>query len=116
MVAPIVLVRKKDGSLCMCIDYQHLNSKTRKDTFPPPCIEDFLDAQLGAKWFSTMELASEYNRVPVTEQVKPKTAFCTPFGLFKFGRMSFGLCSAPSTKVDGEDIWGSTLSVTAVPG
>lgn len=95
--SPIVLVRKKDGSLRMCVDYRHLNSKTRKDAFPLPRIEESLDALSGAKWFSTMDLASGYNQVPVTEQDKSKTAFCTPFGLFEFNRMPFGLCNAPST-------------------
>ena len=95
--SPIVLVRKKDGSLRLCIDYRLLNSKTRKDAFPLPRIEETLDALSGAVWFSTLDLASGYNQVPVTEADKPKTAFCTPFGLFEFNRMPFGLCNAPST-------------------
>lgn len=95
--SPIVLVRKKDGSLRMCVDYRLLNSKTRKDAFPLPRIEESLDALSGACWFSTLDLASGYNQVPVMEQDKPKTAFCTPFGLFEWNRMPFGLCNAPST-------------------
>ena len=95
--SPIVLVRKKDGSLRMCVDYRLLNSKTRKDAFPLPRIEESLDALSGACWFSTLDLASGYNQVPVTEQDKPKTAFCTPLGLFEWNRMPFGLCNAPST-------------------
>lgn len=95
--SPIVLVRKKDGSLRMCVDYRLLNSKTRKDAFPLPRIEESLDALSGACWFSTLDLASGYNQVPVTEQDRPKTAFCTPFGLFEWNRMPFGLCNAPST-------------------
>lgn len=95
--SPIVLVRKKDGSLRLCVDYRLLNSKTRKDAFPLPRIEESLDALSGARWFSTIDLASGYNQVPVAEQDKPKTAFCTPFGLFEFNRMPFGLCNAPST-------------------
>ncbi|XP_068607149.1 uncharacterized protein [Brachionichthys hirsutus] len=95
--SPIVLVRKKDGSLRLCVDYRLLNSKTRKDAFPLPRIEESLDALSGARWFSTLDLASGYNQVPVSEQDKPKTAFCTPFGLFEFNRMPFGLCNAPST-------------------
>lgn len=95
--SPIVLVRKKDGSLRMCVDYRLLNAKTRKDAFPLPRIEESLDALAGAQWFSTLDLASGYNQVPVSEHDKPKTAFCTPFGLFEWNRMPFGLCNAPST-------------------
>ncbi|XP_042338496.1 uncharacterized protein LOC121939556, partial [Plectropomus leopardus] len=95
--SPIVLVKKKDGSLRMCVDYRQLNTKTRKDAFPLPRIEESLDALTGARWFSTMDLASGYNQVPVSEVDRPKTAFCTPFGLFEWNRMPFGLCNAPST-------------------
>lgn len=95
--SPIVLVRKKDGSLRLCVDYRLLNSKTRKDAFPLPRIEETLDSLSGAVWFSTLDLASGYNQVPVTEADRQKTAFCTPFGLFEFNRMPFGLCNAPST-------------------
>lgn len=95
--SPIVLVKKKDGSLRLCVDYRQLNSKTRKDAFPLPRIEESLDALCGARWFSTLDLASGYNQVPVTEKDKGKTAFCTPFGLFEWNRMPFGLCNAPST-------------------
>ncbi|XP_073710120.1 retrovirus-related Pol polyprotein from transposon 412 [Misgurnus anguillicaudatus] len=95
--SPIVLARKKDGSLRMCVDYRQLNAKTRKDAFPLPRIEESLDALTGARWFSTMDLASGYNQVPVSEVDKPKTAFCTPFGLFEWNRMPFGLCNAPGT-------------------
>uniref|UniRef100_A0A8C1XCE3 Gypsy retrotransposon integrase-like protein 1 n=1 Tax=Cyprinus carpio TaxID=7962 RepID=A0A8C1XCE3_CYPCA len=95
--SPIVLVKKKDGSLRMCVDYRQLNARTRKDAFPLPRIEESLDSLTGARWFSTMDLASGYNQVPVSEQDRPKTAFCTPFGLFEWNRMPFGLCNAPST-------------------
>lgn len=95
--SPIVLVKKKDGSLRMCVDYRQLNSKTRKDAFPLPRIEESLDALTGARWFSTLDLASGYNQVAVREGDRPKTAFCTPFGLFEWNRMPFGLCNAPST-------------------
>lgn len=95
--SPIVLVKKKDGALRMCVDYRLLNQKTRKDAFPLPRIEESLDALAGAQWFSTLDLASGYNQVPVSETDKPKTAFCTPFGLFEWNRMPFGLCNAPST-------------------
>uniref|UniRef100_A0A3B1J8K5 Gypsy retrotransposon integrase-like protein 1 n=1 Tax=Astyanax mexicanus TaxID=7994 RepID=A0A3B1J8K5_ASTMX len=95
--SPIVLVTKKDGSLRLCVDYRQLNAKTRRDSYPLPRIEESLDALCGAKWFSTLDLASGYNQVPVEEKDKSKTAFCTPFGLFEFNRMPFGLCNAPGT-------------------
>lgn len=81
--SPIVLVKKKDGSLRMCVDYRQLNAKTRKDAFPLPRIEETLDSLTGARWFSTLNLASGYNQVPVSESDRPNTAFCTPFGLFR---------------------------------
>lgn len=95
--SPIVLVTKKDGSLRLCVDYRQLNSRTRRDSYPLPRIEESLDALSGARWFSTLDLASGYNQVPVAEKDKFKTAFCTPFGLFEFNRMPFGLCNAPGT-------------------
>lgn len=95
--SPIVLVRKKGGKLRMCVDYRQLNRKTRRDAFPLPRIEESLDALSGACWFSTLDLTSGCHQVPVTETDRPKTAFCTPFGLFEWNRMPFGLCNAPST-------------------
>ena len=90
-------MRKKDGGLQLCVDHRLLNSKTRKDAFPLPHIEESSDALSGARWFSTVGLASGYNQVPVDEQDCPKTAFCTPFGLFEFNQMPFSFCNAPST-------------------
>lgn len=95
--APIVVVQKKDGAIRLCVDYRQLNSKTRKDAYPLPRIEESLDALTGAKLFSTLDLTSGYNQIPMAEKDKQKTAFCTPFGLFEFNRMPFGLCNAPST-------------------
>lgn len=79
------------------MDYRLLSGQTRKDAFPLPRIEETLDALSGAQWFSTIDLASGYHQVAVTEKDKRKTAFCTPFGLFEFQRMPFGQCNAPST-------------------
>ena len=95
--SPIVVVFKKNGELRLCVDYRLLNAKTRKDAYPLPRIEESLDALTGAQLFSTLDLASGYNQVPVAEKDKAKTAFCTPFGLFEFNRMPFGLCNAPGT-------------------
>lgn len=95
--SPIVVVEKKDGSIRLCVDYRQLNAKTRKDAFPLPRIEESLDALTGASLFSTLDLASGYNQVSVAERDRAKTAFCTPFGLFEFQRMPYGLCNAPGT-------------------
>lgn len=92
-----MVVFKKNGEIRLCDDYRLLNAKTRKDAYPLPRIEESLDALTGAQLFSTLDLASGYNQVPVAEKDKAKTAFCTTFGLSEFNRMSFGLCNAPST-------------------
>ncbi len=92
-----MIVRKKDGLIHLCVDYRRLNAKTRKDAYPLLRIEKSLDSLSGAWWFSTLDLASGYNQVEVVEKDRQKTAFCTPFGLYEFNRMPFGLCNAPGT-------------------
>lgn len=95
--APVVLVRKKDGSLRFCIDYRKLNELTQKDAYPLPRIDDALDSLANACWFSTLDLASGYWQVEVDPKDKPKTAFTTRQGLFEFNVLSYGLCNSPST-------------------
>ena len=95
--SPIVVVQKKTGEIRLCVDYRELNARTRRDAYPLPRIDETLDALSGARWFSTLDLASGYNQVPMAARDKEKTAFCTPFGLFEFNRMPFGLCNAPGT-------------------
>ena len=75
--APIVLVKKKDGSTRFCVDYRALNSVTIKDAFPIPKIAQTFDALRGAKFFSSMDLASGYWQVPIAEKDRHKTAFVT---------------------------------------
>ncbi|KAI3351186.1 hypothetical protein L3Q82_005611 [Scortum barcoo] len=95
--SPIVLVRKTDGSLRLCVDYRKLNAKTRRDAFPLPRIDESFDALRGAKFFSTIDLASGYHQVAMHERDRAKTAFTTPFGLFEYVRMPFGVCNGPAT-------------------
>ena len=96
--SPVVMVRKKDGSLRFCVDFRQLSAATYKDAHPLPRIDDLLDALHRAKWFSTLDLKSGYWQVPIVEQDKGKTAFRTSSGqLFEFNQVSFGLCNAPAT-------------------
>ena len=95
--SPIVLVRKKNGKVRPCVDYRKLNAVTKKDAFPLPRIQDCLDSVSGARFFSTLDITSAYNQVPVQDSDIPKTAFVTKYGLFEYTKMPFGLCNAPAT-------------------
>ena len=94
--SPIVLVWKKDGSLRFCADYCKLNKVTKKDSYPLPRVDDLLDSLADAQWFSTLDLRNGYWQVEVNPADREKTAFSTPYGLFQFRVMPFGLCNAPS--------------------
>ncbi|POM70943.1 Gag-pol fusion protein, partial [Phytophthora palmivora] len=94
---PVVIVRKKDGSVRFCIDYRALNAVTLKDVYPLPRVDETLEALHGSQRFSSLDLHSGYWQLGVAASDKPKTAFTTRRGLFQFTRMPFGLCNAPST-------------------
>ncbi|KAJ0391696.1 hypothetical protein P43SY_010532 [Pythium insidiosum] len=94
---PVVLVKKKDGSVRFCVDYRALNAVTAKDVYPLPRIDETVEALGGATLFSTMDLMAGYWQIPVAPEDRDKTAFATRQGLFRFRRMPFGLSNAPGT-------------------
>ena len=93
----MVLVWKKDGSACFCVDYRQVNSLKRKDAYPLPRIDDTLDTLAGSVLFSTLDMLSGYWQVEVAEEDKDKTVFATWDGLFHFNVLPFRLCNGPAT-------------------
>ncbi len=95
--SPIVLVRKKDGTICFCVDYRKLKDVTHQDTYLLPRIDDILEALRGAKYFYSIDLASGYWQIKVVDKDREKTVFGSHLGLYEFLCMPFGLTGAPAT-------------------
>ena len=95
--SPVVLVPKRDGTIRFCIDFRQVNALSKVDPYPMPRIDELVERLGKAKYISTIDLSRDYWQVPLRERAKEVTAFRTPFGLYHFRVMPFGLQGAPAS-------------------
>ena len=95
--SPMVLIRKKDGTLRLCVDYRKLNKITQFDAYPMGHMEVMFTKLANARIFTKLDMSKGYYQISLTDRSKPFTSFITPFGLFQWNVMSFGLVNAPAT-------------------
>lgn len=94
--APVLLLRKPDGTFRLCIDYRRLNEIIKKDRFPMPRLDEIFSLLYGAKYFTGLDMANAFHQISIDPADKVKTAFCTPQGLYQYNRMPQGLATSPA--------------------
>ena len=95
--SPVVLVKKKDGSIHYCYDFRQVNAVTRKDGYPLQRVTEMIDTLAEARIFTTIDLKSGYHQIEMYPDDIPKTAFITQFGLYEWKVLHFGVCNGPAT-------------------